>query len=66
MATNTYEVIVGALNSTIIKRTDANGIVSWVPVDPNNSDYQAYKADYDAQQAVSSTPTTPPTQGATP
>ena len=27
---------------TIIKRIDENDIVSWIPQDPANSDYQAY------------------------
>jgi hypothetical protein len=27
---------------TIIKRTDADGVITWIPTDPANSDYQAY------------------------
>ena len=28
--------------NTIIKRTDEDGSVWWIPTDPANSDYQAY------------------------
>jgi hypothetical protein len=37
----TYEEITDDLG-TIIKRTDENGVESWIPVDPANSDYQRY------------------------
>jgi hypothetical protein len=37
-----YEVITTDLGSEIIKRTDGSGAVSWIPLDPGNSDYQAY------------------------
>jgi hypothetical protein len=37
----TYEVIT-AFNSEIIKRTDSEGSEVWIPLDPANSDYQAY------------------------
>ena len=30
------------LGSKMIKRTDQNGSVAWIPLDPANSDYQAY------------------------
>ena len=39
----TYEVIKEEFNS-IIKRTDENGLVAWIPMDEANSDYQAYLA----------------------
>ena len=39
----TYEIITQD-NGTIIKRTDADGQVWWIPTDPANSDYQAYLA----------------------
>lgn len=29
---------------TIIKRTDEDGAIWWIPTDPANSDYQAYLA----------------------
>jgi hypothetical protein len=41
----TYETITTDLGSKIIKRTDESGAVSWIPLDPANSDYQAYLAD---------------------
>jgi hypothetical protein len=42
----TYEVVTEEL-STIIKRTDENGVEAWIPTDPANSDYQAYLASLD-------------------
>ena len=27
---------------TIIKRIDADGLITWIPTDPANSDYQRY------------------------
>jgi hypothetical protein len=44
----TYEEIIKESDtgtSTIIKRTDEDGNEAWIPLDPNNSDYQAYLAD---------------------
>ena len=38
----TYEVISDELGNEAIKRTDANGSVSFIPKDPANSDYQRY------------------------
>jgi len=35
----TYETTNG---SEYVKRTDANGVVVYIPNDPANSDYQAY------------------------
>jgi hypothetical protein len=37
----TYEIIEEEFAS-IIKRTDENGLVAWIPMDEANSDYQAY------------------------
>ena len=37
----TYEVITNDL-SKVLKRTDENGVECWIPIDPSNSDYQAY------------------------
>jgi hypothetical protein len=43
--TYTYEEVTFEIpNSTMIKRTDENGQVAWIPLDPANSDYQAYLA----------------------
>jgi hypothetical protein len=41
---NTYEVLTGMMGNTIIRRTDKNGEVWYIPDDPANSDYQAYLA----------------------
>lgn len=38
----TYEVIETDFGNTVIKRTDADGQIWWIPTDPANSDYQAY------------------------
>ena len=37
-----YEEIIENGVVTTIKRTDADGVISWIPTDPANSDYQAY------------------------
>ena len=42
-----YEIIAGnpeQFSADILKRTDENGQVWWIPTDPANSDYQAYLA----------------------
>lgn len=36
-----YEVI-ETDKSPILKRTDADGTIWWIPLDPANSDYQEY------------------------
>ena len=38
----TYEEIVNDLGSTLIKKTDEEGKIWWVPLDESNADYQAY------------------------
>ena len=50
----TYEIIEEEF-SNVIKRTDENGLVAWIPTDPANSDYQAY-LDRDKPKAALSTP----------
>ena len=42
MAQFTYEVITSEFGAEIIKRTDENDLVAWIPTDPANSDYQRY------------------------
>ena len=37
-----YEEVTTYTNNKIIKRTDEDGTVWWIPTDPANSDYQAY------------------------
>ena len=39
-----YEIIKTDLGGDIIKRTNDDGQVWWIPTDPANSDYQAYLA----------------------
>jgi len=42
-----YEIIKGnpdQFTDDVVKRTDENGQVWWIPTDPANSDYQAYLA----------------------
>jgi hypothetical protein len=42
MTQSTYEEVTTELGNTVIKRTDADGSVWWIPTDPTNSDYQRY------------------------
>jgi hypothetical protein len=37
-----YEQVIENDVVTTIKRTDADGVISWIPLDPANSDYQRY------------------------
>ena len=37
-----YEEITNDSGNKVIKRTDADGKVWWIPTDPANSDYQRY------------------------
>jgi hypothetical protein len=38
----TYKIIALELGGEILKRSDANGVIAWIPMDEANSDYQAY------------------------
>jgi hypothetical protein len=41
----TYEIIESSLmgiESKVLKKTDIDGTVSWIPIDEANPDYQAY------------------------
>ena len=38
----TYEKITNDFGIDLIKRTDETGLISWIPIDEANSDYQAY------------------------
>jgi hypothetical protein len=44
-----YEIINNDFG-TMIKRTDNDGKIWWIPTDPANSDYQAYLASLEADQ----------------
>ena len=37
-----YEEVTTQLGQEVIKRTDVDGSVWWIPKDPANSDYYAY------------------------
>ena len=37
-----YEEVTTETGNTVIKRTDADGLIWWIPNDPSNSDYQRY------------------------
>ena len=39
-----YEKVTNDLGSTVIKKTDTDGQIFWIPMDEANSDYQAYLA----------------------
>lgn len=52
----TYEEINTDINEIIIKRTDENGVVAWIPTDNGNSDYQLYLAWLEDPEAAQSTP----------
>ena len=38
----TYEKVTNDFGVELIKRTDENGLVAWIPLDTANSDYHAY------------------------
>jgi hypothetical protein len=40
----TYDEIKFKYGSQVIKQTDEKGNETWIPVDPENSDYQVYLA----------------------
>jgi len=42
MTQPTYEVIINDVGQEVIKRTDADGKIWWIPAVEENSDYQAY------------------------
>lgn len=55
-----YEEITSENNEKMLKRTDENGSVSWIPTDPANSDYQAYlKRDEPQVEHLTEIPTPP-------
>jgi len=42
----TYEII-GQELSSVVKRTDSEGNIAFIPIDPANADYQKYLASLD-------------------
>ena len=53
-----YEGIETSLGSIVIKRTDLDGAIWFIPTDPANSDYQAY-LNKDTLASELSNPSTP-------
>jgi hypothetical protein len=39
-------------NSSILKRTDEDGLITFIPLDPANSDYQAYLKSLDEASSL--------------
>jgi hypothetical protein len=37
-----YEEVTTELGKKVIKRTDENGLVAWIPMVAGNADYEAY------------------------
>jgi hypothetical protein len=56
----TYELIESE-ESSVVKRTDPDGRVSWIPTDPANSDYAEYLSSLEEPNLpeVKETPETP-------
>ena len=50
-----YEILTISENSIVLQRTNADGTLSFIPMDESNSDYQAY-LDRDKPKAALSTP----------
>ena len=42
MSQFTYEEITTEFGGSILKRTDKNGVITWIPMVEGNSDYQRY------------------------
>jgi hypothetical protein len=47
-----YEQFTNISNQEYLLKTDENGVQSWVPCDPANSDYQAYLNKDKAEQST--------------
>ena len=54
----TYELVSDQFGEVLVRTSD-DGVISYVPLDPANSDYQAY-LNKDNPQAALSTPILPP------
>jgi hypothetical protein len=48
----TYEKVTNEFGNEIIKRTDKNDYVLWIPLDSTNSDYIAYLASLDKSTVI--------------
>ena len=47
-----YEEYTDSLGSTVIKRTNEDGSISFIPMDEGNSDYQEYLKRDEAEQST--------------
>ena len=56
MTKSIYEEITNELDEKVIKRTDEDGKVWFIPTDPANSDYQAYLATLVSESSTPSQP----------
>jgi hypothetical protein len=52
-----YEKITTNFGNEMIKKTNLDGIVAWIPTDPSNSDYQRYLKWLENPEAEETTPT---------
>jgi hypothetical protein len=50
--TTTYKLIKNELGSSYLERTDKAGVISFIPIDEANSDYQAYLNKDKAEQST--------------
>jgi hypothetical protein len=50
--TTTYKLIKNELGSSYLERTDEAGVISFIPIDEANSDYQAYLNKDKAEQST--------------
>ena len=52
----TYSIITTWDNTEVVTRTDENGEVTYIPINPANSDYQAYLNKDKAEQSTPNLP----------
>ena len=57
MNTTIYQEITTDFGNKIIKKTDSDGVIWWIPLDPANSDYQAYLKWLENPEAEETQPT---------
>ena len=50
--TTTYKLIQNEIGSAYLERTDEAGVISFIPIDEANSDYQAYLNKDKAEQST--------------
>jgi hypothetical protein len=48
----TYEIVKNSFNQDILKKTNEDDTVWWIPCDPANSDYQEYLKSLEAEQST--------------